>query len=106
MVGRATQKVKNRAAQTLRMAAQSVSHSDSALGGYYRRMRAKHGAPKAITATAHKVARLIYFMLKKQVAYNDPGAEYYEKQYRERTIINLKRKAKKLGLEVIEVGTT
>jgi len=105
VVGRATQKVKNRAAQALRMAAQSVSHSDSALGGYYRRMRAKHGAPKAITATAHKIARLIYFILKKQVAYNDPGAEYYEEQYRERTITNLKRKAKKLGLEVIEIGT-
>jgi transposase len=55
-----TLKSKNRAAQAFRMAAQSVSRSDSALGAFYRRMRAKHGGPKAITATAHKIARIFY----------------------------------------------
>ena len=65
------------------MAAQSLSRSNCALGGYYRRMRAKHGAPKAITATAHKLARIFYHMLKDRQAYNDPGQDYYEQKYRE-----------------------
>jgi hypothetical protein len=66
-----TRKVKNRAATALRMAAQSLHHSQSYLGHFYRRMRAKLGAPKAITATAHKLARIIYHMV-------TTGQEYYE----------------------------
>ena len=64
-------------------------------------MRAKHGAPKANVATAHKLARLIYFMLKNQAEYHDPGFAEFEKQHRERAIHNLKRKAAKLGLNVV-----
>ncbi len=97
-----TMKSKNRAAQAFRMAAQSVSRSHSALGGFYRRMRAKHGGPKAITATAHKIARIFYYMLKNQQEYKDPGQEYYEQQYQERAINNLKRKAKALGFDLVE----
>jgi transposase len=98
---RGTPKTQNRASQAFRMAAQSLSHSQSALGGYYRRMRAKHGAPKAITATAHKLARIFYYMLKDRKTYHDPGQDYYEQKYRERVINNLKRRAKELGLELV-----
>jgi transposase len=68
-----TLKSKNRAAQALRMAAQSVGKSKSALGAYYRRMRARHGAPVAITATAHKLARIVYHMIKYREDYVDPA---------------------------------
>jgi transposase len=99
----ATKKSQNRAAAALRMAAQSLSHSKSALGGFYRSMRARLGAPEAITATAHKLARIIYSMLKNQTEYRDPGEGYYEEQARLRAIKNLQRKAKKLGLKVVPV---
>jgi transposase len=96
-----TKKTQNRAAAALRMAAQSLVHSKSALGAYYRRMRAKLGAPEAITATAHKLARIIYAMLKNQTEYVDPGEDYYEEQARQRAIKRLKRKAAKLGFELV-----
>ena len=66
-------------------------------------MRAKHGPAKANTATAHKLARIVYFMLTNRTAYADPGATYYEQQYRHRLIRNLKRKAATLGLELLPV---
>ena len=100
-----TLKSKNRAAQAFRMAAQSVSRSDSALGGFYRRMRAKHGGPKAITATAHKIARIFYHMLKYKQEYKDPGQDYYQQKYQERVVKNLKRKAKALGFDLIPQPT-
>ena len=78
-----------------------VSRSDSALGAFYRRMRAKHGSPKAITATAHKIARIFYHLLKYKEEYRDPGQDYYEQKYRERVIRNLKRRAKDLGLDLV-----
>jgi transposase len=86
------------------MAAQSVSRSDSALGGFYRRMRAKHGGPKAITATAHKIARIFYHLLKYKQSYHDPGQEYYEQQYQARVVKNLKRKAKALGFALVPLS--
>jgi len=95
-----TQKSQNRAAAALRMAAQSLAHSKSGLGAYYRRMRARLGKPEAVTATAHKLARIIYAMLKNQTPYHDPGEDYYEERVRQRAIKNLKRKAKRLGFEV------
>jgi transposase len=96
-----TQKSTNRAAQAFRLAAQSVARSDSALGAFYRRIRAKHGGPKAITATAHKIARIFYHMLKSKQEYHDPGADVYEQKYRDRVVKNLQRKAKALGLELV-----
>lgn len=96
-----TKKTTNRANTALRMAALSAGRSQSALGGFYRRMRAKHGAPKAITATAHKIARTVYHMLKYRDQYLDPGQDYYEQKYRERIIKNLQRKAKELGLQLV-----
>lgn len=97
-----TGKTQSRAARAFRLAAQAVSRSDSALGAFYRRMRARHGAPKAITATAHKIARIVYHMLKYKDEYVDPGQDYYEEQYRQRAIRNLNRKAKKLGMVVVQ----
>jgi len=100
---RGTKKTNNRAANALRVAAQSLARSHSALGGFYRRMKAKHGAPKAITATAHKLARIIYHMLKYREPYVDPGESYYEEQYQQRMLRNLKRKANKLGMKLVPV---
>lgn len=99
-----TKKSQNRAAKALRMAAQSLSHSDSYLGAFYRRIKARSDAPTAITATAHKLARIIYAMLRDQTEYIDPGADFYEEQYRQRAIKNLERKAKKLGLKVMPIA--
>jgi transposase len=96
-----TKKSQNRAAAALRMAAQSLVHSKSALGAYHRRMRAKLGKPEAVTATAHKLARIIYAMLKNQTEYIDPGEAHYEEQARQHAIKSLKRKAAKLGFELV-----
>ncbi|MEN6537480.1 MAG: IS110 family transposase [Bryobacteraceae bacterium] len=97
---RSTRKVTNRAADAFRLAAQSVANSLSALGGYYRRMKARLGSPKAITATAHKLARLFYRLWKTGDAYQDPGLDYYEKRYQERLLSNMKRKAKEIGFMI------
>lgn len=95
-----TQKTKNRANKALRMAAQSLANANCALGAFYRRIRAKYGAPVANTATAHKLARIIYKMIKFKVEYNDIGAEYYNEKYKSRAINNLKRKADLLGYKL------
>ena len=97
-----TKPVVNRAAAALRMAASSLYRSKCALGAYYRRMKARLGAPKAITATAHKLARLIYSMLKHGKEYTDVGQDYYEQQYKSRVIKNLKTRARQLGFEIVE----
>ena len=93
----------NRAASALRLAAQGLVHSHSALGAYYRRMRARLGAPKAITATAHKLARLVYSMLRYGTAYVDAGQQAYEQKYRDRVLTNLQRKAKAFGYKLVHV---
>ncbi len=85
------------------MAAFTLFNSKSALGAYLRRQRARLGAPKAITATAHKLARLIYAMLIHGTAYVDAGQEHYEERYRVRVIQNLKRRAQELGFELVTV---
>lgn len=99
-----SKQVANRAAATLRMAAFTLYNSKSALGAYLRRQRSRLGAPKAITATAHKLARLVYSMLKYGTAYVDAGQEYYEERYRGRVVQNLKRKAQELGFELVEIA--
>ena len=103
VIKRSTKKTQNRAAAALRMAAQSLSHSNSALGAYYRRMRARLGAPQAITATAHKLARIIYAMLKNQTEYVAPSEDEYEEQTRQRALKRLKRTAKNLGFQIVAV---
>ncbi len=103
---RGTLPSQNRANTAFRVAAQSLARSDCALGAFFRRIRAKHGAPIAVTATAHKLARIVYTMLKNRQPYHDPGANYYEEQYRLRTIRNLQRRASKLGMRLEPVGVT
>ncbi|MDZ7292856.1 MAG: hypothetical protein ONB44_07170 [candidate division KSB1 bacterium] len=66
-------------------------------------MRARLGAPKAITATAHKLARLIYRMLRDKVEYLDLGADYYEQKYKKRELTKLQRKAAKPGYKVVPI---
>lgn len=93
----------NRAAQALRMAAASLRTSQSGLGAYYRRICSRMDRPKAITAAAHKLARLIYRLLTKGEEYTDQGQDYYEERYRERVLYNLKKRAEKLGMKLVNV---
>jgi hypothetical protein len=93
----------NRAGQAFRMAAQSVAKSpNSAFGAFYRRMKARLGAKQAIVATAHKIARAFYHILKHRTPFHDLGGEEYERRAREREIKNLQKRAAKLGLVVTE----
>jgi transposase len=99
---RRTRKVRNRAAAALRVAAQSLHKSKTALGAYYRRMRARLGPAKAITATAHKLAILIYRMLKYGMDYVEQGQKTYEKQYQQRKIQMLVKHAKQIGYNIVD----
>jgi len=100
-----TRRVQNRLANALRVAAQSLHHSKSALGAFYRRMKARLGPAKAITATARKLACQIYRLLRYGQAYVDQGARAYEQRYREQHLRLLKRRARTFGLELVAVGT-
>ena len=91
----------NRVAAALRLAASSLYHSKSALGAFHRRLKARLGAPKAITATAHKLARLIYRMLRFGTEYVDQGQDYYERRYQSRVVSTLVRRAQELGYKLI-----
>ncbi|MEI6790941.1 MAG: hypothetical protein WCK42_07150 [Myxococcaceae bacterium] len=83
------------------MAASCTHRTNSALGAYLRRLKARIGAPKAITATAHKIAVIIYNMLKKGIEYVESGQDYYEQQYRDRVLKSLSMRAKKMGYSLI-----
>ena len=85
------------------MAAWTLIRSQSALGAFYRRMRTRLGAPKAIEATAHKISRLFYRLIRYGHSYVDQGAHYYEEKYRERLIRNLGKRAKTLGFQLVEL---
>jgi hypothetical protein len=100
-----TRKVKNRAATALRIAAQALHRSPSYLGHFDRRMRAKLGAPKAITATAHKLARIIYHMVTTRQAYDESICVQNEMQNRQRLEARLRKQARDLGLEIIPAKT-
>jgi len=96
-----TKRSANRAAQALRMAAAALRKSQSALGAYFRRLCARMDKARAVTAAAHKLARLIYAMLTKGEEYVDQGQEYYEERYRERTVRQLAQRAEKLGMKLV-----
>jgi transposase len=98
---RGTRRVVNRVASALRMCAQSLLKSKSALGAYARRMRAKRDTQIAIIATAHKLARLIYRMLKYGEEYVDIGQERYEATYKAGLLKSLERKARLLGYQLV-----
>ena len=91
----------DRVAASFRTAAFALFNSKSALGAYLRRMHTRLGVPKAVTATAQKLARIFYNMLKNGTEYVDQGQDYYEEQYRERVMKNLKKRAASLGLDLI-----
>jgi hypothetical protein len=86
----------------LRIAALGLSNSQSALGGDLRRQKARLGAPKAITATAHKLATILYRLLVNKTESAPPEANDYDVQYRKRVLSNLKRRADQLGFDLIE----
>ena len=86
------------------MAAWSLFRSQSALGANFRRLRRKLGAPKAITAMAHKLARLVYRMLKFGTEYTDKGAEHYESKFRDQQVKWLMKQAAALNFQVTPLG--
>ena len=102
----ATKPVANRAAKALRMAAASLRSSQSALGAYYRRLCARMDKPRAVTACAHKLARLIYTMVTKGEEYVDQGEARYEERYREKVVRSLSRKASQLGFQLVPMPET
>ena len=95
-----TRRSASRAAHLLRIAAVNVGKTDTALGAFYRRLGARIGKAKAVTATARKIAVLFYNALRYGMEYSDPGADYYEEQYRNRVIKGLERRAKQFGFEL------
>ena len=101
-----TKRCANRAAQALRLAAAALRSSQSALGAYYRRMCARMDKPKAVTAAAHKLARLIYAMLTHGQEYTDRGQDYFEERYRQRVLHNLAQKAKAMGMQLVPSDNT
>ncbi len=91
----------NRAAQALRLAAAALRTSQSALGAYCRRLCARMDKAKAVTAAAHKLARLIYAMLTRGQAYTDQGQDYFEERYRQRVVASLSQRAQQLGMKLV-----
>ena len=98
---RGTRKVVNRAATAFRIAAFALKNSDSYLGAQYRRFRGKLGAPKAITAIAHKLAVLFYRMLRFGQEYVDRGQKFYEDKYLQQQVSLLNKKAAQLGFSIV-----
>ena len=96
----------NRAAAALRLAAQSAMQSKTAIGAFIRRIKSRLGAPTAINAGAHKLARLLYRMLKFGKAYVETGQQAYEKLFKERALRNLQRRARELGFDVTPMAST
>jgi transposase len=101
VLGAKSKRTANRATQAFKLAAAALRSSKSALGAYYRRMCARMDKPKAVTAAAHKLARLTYLMLTRGEEYTDQGQQYFEERYRERVVRHLTKRARELGLEVV-----
>ena len=102
VIRRGTRRVLNRATVALRVAAQTLHHSKTALGVKYRRFRARLGAPKAITVMAHHLACLIYRMLRFGSEYHDKGMQHYERKYRETQMKWLQKQAAALNMQLIQ----
>ena len=103
MLSSKTRRSSNRAAALLRIAAVNIGKTQTALGAFYRRLSARTGKAKAVTATARKLAVLFYRALRFGLAYADPGAGYYEERYKRRVIENLQRRAHGLGFTLVEI---
>lgn len=95
-----TRKTSNRLTVALRLAAVTVGRSNTALGAFYRRLAARIGAAKAVTATARKIAVLFYNAMRFGMNYRDPGADRYEQEYRQRVIKQLHRRAAQFGFSL------
>jgi transposase len=100
-LGSATKHSTNRATQAFKQAAAALRTSQSSLGAYFRRLCGRMDKAKAVTAAAHKLARLVYAMLTKGQEYVDLGQDYFEERYRDRVVRQLQRRANKLGLLVV-----
>lgn len=100
-----TRRSANRATALLRMAAVGVGRTSTALGAFFRRLAARVGKAKAVTATARKIAVVFYNTLRHGAAYVDPGVDYYEERYRQRTVDNLRRRAEGLGFQLVQAAT-
>jgi transposase len=96
-----TRRTKNRATTLLRIAAVNIGKTETALGAFYRRLAGRVGKAKAVTATARKLAVLFYSIMKHGKNYVEPGAQYYETQYRYRVLSNLEKRAKRLGYGLV-----
>ncbi len=96
-----TLKTKNRAGQAFRMAAQAVKNADCPFGALYRRLRARLGPAQATVATAHAIARVVYHMLKYKVEYDPMSVNEYQKKYEEQQVKYMKKKAARLGYQLI-----
>jgi transposase len=97
-----TRQVIHPVADALRRAAVTLQNSQTALGAFYRRMRGRLGAASAITATAHKLARLVYRLLKHGERYVQQGLEDYEKKHRQRVLQHLKKTAAAFGMQLTQ----
>jgi len=95
--------VNSRAARALRLAAYALFRSQSWLGQYYRRMRARLGAPKAITAAAHKLARILFHLLTTRQPYDETVFAQQEIQNNQRMQRKLQHQAKSFGLQLVEI---
>ena len=95
-----SRKSTNRLTAHLRLAAVTVGKTQTALGAFYRRLAARIGKAKAVTATARKIAVLFYNTMRFGMSYVDPGADLYEQKYRERVLKQLHRRAAQFGLEL------
>lgn len=100
-----TRRNPNRATQAFRMAAASLYRSQTALGAFYRRIKARSGGQQAVTATAHKLARIYYALLTKGTSYVELGQQAYEQRYKERRLDHLKVQAKSLGFQLVPCAT-
>jgi len=100
-----TQPSANRAAAILRLAAMTLGRTQTALGAFYRRLAFRVGKAKAITATARKLATLIYRTLKEGIVYTDPGADAYDSQHRTHVLRRLRQRAQNLGFGLIDLST-
>jgi len=101
-----TRRSGSRAAALLRLAAVTVGRTQTALGAFYRRLSARIGKAKAVTATARKIAGLFYNAVRHGMVYADPGASYYEERYKARVLANLRRRATSLGFVLQEAPSS
>ena len=101
-----TRKIQSRSARAFRMAARALDKSQSYLGAFYRRMKARLGKPKAITAAARKLAVIFYNMVKHGKPYQELGEDYYLQHQKQRQIARLKKQAKLFGFELVSTTPT